>query len=50
MNEPKSTTNSAVDAAEPAMCVGEASAARMPSWGLGEPVMPATIAGVVAIE
>ncbi|MDP4510711.1 hypothetical protein [Nonomuraea turcica] len=50
MKEPKSTTNIAVVAPAPAMGAGEAPAVRMPSRGLGEAVMPATITGIVAIE
>ncbi|MEU4235427.1 hypothetical protein AB0F17_65125 [Nonomuraea sp. NPDC026600] len=50
MKEPKSTTNSAVVAPALAMSVGEASVVRMLVRGLGESVMPATIAGIVAIE
>ncbi|GAA3648725.1 hypothetical protein GCM10022224_009340 [Nonomuraea antimicrobica] len=50
MKEPKSTTSSAVVAPAPAMSVGDASGVRVLIRRLGESVMSATIADVVAIE
>ncbi|GAA3427290.1 hypothetical protein GCM10018953_44730 [Streptosporangium nondiastaticum] len=50
MKDPKSTTSSAMVAPAPALSVGDAPMVRVPSRGLGESVMSATIVGIVAVE